>query len=480
MRLSSVLLCLVSVSAILNAQFERTMPLVLRSDSSFLFSPTAPTDTLHIERYLSLVQHQHPEIRIAAAARDRASGAELSAWGLLDPRLTLQAATKSYDGGLKNNELQASLSIPLYWGQRMSLGFRRATAFFDRDYLTSNEGEPSISMSIPLVRNVLTDPVRTAIARTEQGVIAADAAVQERRNLVSLSALSDYYAWAASRARYAIALQLYRIAFTRYQWVSAEILRGERAPIDSVEILQEVFRRRSLLVRTRNAVERSALAVALNIWSESFTSSTMIAQYAPQPLPPPASLDSLRLAFDRERARQRRPELRKLYAEYEQAQFDIRLARESFKPALNAKLSMYSPSWNPQITQLPTFWKAGLDFELPILYRAPAGQEQQAIAQRTQLAALIELQRRRIDNDVLLAAATVNATYEQVLFAQAERIAAEKMVAAEQQLFERGESDLLRLNLRERLLGEAQEREIEALQSHATAWALYRWAIADY
>ncbi len=478
MRFSSLLLCLVLASAVLNAQFERTIPLVLRTDSSFLFSQTAPADTLPIERYLSLVQQQHPEIRIAAAARDRASGAELSAWGLLDPRLTLQAATKSYDGGLKNNELQASL--PLYWGQRMSLGFRRATAFFDRDYLTSNEGEPSISMSIPLVRNVLTDPVRTAIARTEQGVIAADAAVEERRNLVSLSALSDYYAWAASRARYAIALQLYRIAFTRYQWVSAEILRGERAPIDSVEILQEVFRRRSLLVRTRNAVERSALAVALNIWSESFTSSTMIAQYAPQPLPSPEPLDSLRLAFDRERARQRRPELRKLYAEYEQAQFDIRLARESFKPAINAKLSMYSPSWNPQITQLPTFWKAGLDFELPILYRAPAGQEQQAIAQRTSLAALIQLQQRRIDNDVLLAAATVNATYEQVVFAQAERIAAERMVAAEQQLFERGESDLLRLNLRERLLGEAQEREIEALQSHATAWALYRWAIADY
>jgi outer membrane protein TolC len=461
-------------------QFDQALMLLGRPDSSMLFGIYAPSDTLAITPYLLLVQSYHPEIRAAAAALDRARGAERSAWGALDPRLSATLGTKNYENGFKNNEFQASLSLPLYWGQRIMLGYRRATAFFDQDYLTGQDGEPSISLSLPLIRNVLTDPIRTSIGRTEQAVVAAQAALQERRNFLSFTALSEYYTWAAARARLDIAAQLFQVAYVRYQWIQAEIARGERAPIDSVEILQEVFRRRSLLVRARNAFERAALTIWMTLWNDTFSAPSSIARYTPEPLPAPLFLDSLRVEFDRIRARQRRPELQRLNAEFEQTQLDIRLARESFKPTLNAKVSMYSPAPSPTFGQMPAFWKAGLDFELPLLYRAPIGQEQQAIAARTQLEALVQLQQRRVDNEVLIAAMTVNATYQQAILAQAERIAAERMANAEQQLFERGESDLLRLNLRERLLAEAQEREIEALQAHATAWALYRWAIADY
>lgn len=470
----------IAFTTAMQAQFDRAVTLLERPDTSAILPLSKVEDTLSVSRYLWLVQQYHPDIRIAAAGVMRARGAELGAWGALDPRLTGLFATKNYEGGFKNNELTTTLSIPIYWGQRLSFGFRRATAFFDRDYLTTPEGEPSIGLTIPLLRNVLTDPIRTAITRAEQGVIAADAVFQERRNILSYNALSDYYAWTAARARYELAGRLYKLAFTRYEWIAAEIQRGERAPIDSVEILQEVFRRRMLLVRARNQIERAALTVALNIWSSDFTTITQIARYVPDNFPPMEYLDAIRIEFDRARARQRRPELRRLRAEYEQVMYDLRLAREGFKPALNANLGLYSPAWNSSLSQMPTYWKAHLSFELPILYRAPRGQEHTILAQQEQVQALLALQERRIDNEVLMAAATVNATYEQAILARAERIAAEIMVQAEQQLFERGESDLLRLNLRERLFAEAQEREIDALHAHAIAQALYRLAVADY
>lgn len=462
------------------AQFDRATELLEMPDTSAILPLSKAEDTLSVARYLWLVQQYHPDIRIAAAGLSRARGAELAVWGLLDPRITGLFATTNYEGGLKNNELSTTLSIPIYWGQRLSFGYRRATSFFDRDYLTTPEGEPSIGLSIPLLRNVMTDPIRTAITQAEQGVIAADAVFQERRNILSFNALSDYYTWTAARARYVLAGRLYSLAFTRYEWIAAEIRRGERAPIDSIEILQEVFRRRMLLVRARNQIERAALTVALNIWSSDLTTVTQIARYVPSDFPPIEYLDAIRIDFDRVRARQRRPELRRLRAEYEQTNYNLSLAREGFKPALNANIGLYSPAWNSSISQMPTYWKAQLSFELPILYRAPTGQEQTVLAHQEQVRALIELQERRIDNEVLMAAATVNATYEQAILARAERVAAEIMVQAEQQLFERGESDLLRLNLRERLFAEAQEREIEALHAHTIAQALYRLAIADY
>lgn len=201
---------------------------------------------------------------------------------------------------------------------------------------------------------------------------------------------------------------------------------------------------------------------------------------APEPFPALEFIDPLQLEFDRVRARQRRPELQKLQAEYEQLAVEQRLAGEQFKPLINASVNLYTPSWSPPLSQQPTYWKAGLAVEIPLLYRRPQGQREQIRAQLAQLETTIEQLQRRIESDVLLGAANVNATYEQAVLARAERIAAERMVEAERQLFARGESDLLRLNLRERLLAEAQEREIEALQAHATAQAFYRWAIADY
>ncbi|MCX7930726.1 MAG: TolC family protein [Chlorobi bacterium] len=463
----------------LYAQFDTALVLIERPDSSTIaILRSNAADTLWEQRYLDRVRTYHPDIRVAAAGIERARGAHLSAWGLLDPRIRAQYSTKNYYAGTKNTELSTTLQVPLYWGQQLTLGYRRATDFFDTDYTTSTDGEPSIGLMIPLIRNVQTDPTRTAIARTQQGVIAAEAALDERRNSLSLAALNEYYGWVAARARYDIAADLLAIIAERYRWIRSEIQRGERAPIDSVEVLQELFRRRSLLVRARNQVERSVLSVALYVWEGDVQLS--INRYVPEPFPLPIFLDPIRVEFDRVRALQRRPEMRRLQAELEQLSFDVRLVRESFKPSLDAQVSLYSPQWSSDIHRMPRYWKAGINFELPLLYRAPIGQEQQVLAQQTQLYALIEFQRRRIENDVLLAAATVNATYEQVILARAERRSAEIMVEAERQLFERGESDLLRLNLRERLLAEAREREVDALYAHAIARALYRWAIADY
>jgi len=330
------------------------------------------------------------------------------------------------------------------------------------------------------LRNVQIDPTRTSILRAEQARYSAEASYRDRRNLVSFVALNDYYTWAASRARYTVAEQLYLVARDRYRWVIAEIQRGERAPIDSVELLQEVFRRRSLLVRARNQLERSSLVLWLNLWGLEWDRPTRLATFEPEPFPALQFLEPVQIDFDRRRALQRRPELQRVQAEYEQLTIDQRLANEQIKPLLNASVSVYSPAWSQPLSQMPTFWRAGLVFELPLLYRRPLGVSEEVRAQRVQLEASIELLRRRIENDVLIGAANVNATYEQAILARAERIAAERMVEAERRLFERGESDLLRLNLRERLLAEAQEREIEALQSHASAQAFYRWAIADY
>ncbi|MCS7000564.1 MAG: TolC family protein [Bacteroidota bacterium] len=481
MRLSYLLVALSWATGVAYAQFTDALRMIMRKDSSMVLPPTRTPDTLRLDRYLSMVQRYHPELRIAAATVERAQGAELSAWGALDPRLNGVLGTKHDNGQYKNNEFSASLAIPLYWGQRITLGFRRATDFFDRDILTTQEGEPNIGVSIPLLRNVQTDPVRTAIARAEQGVFAANAAFVERRNLLSFSALSDYFNWAAAHARYTVAAQLYEVARIRYEWIKAEIQRGERAPIDSIEILQEVFRRRTLLARARNQVERASFAITLNIWTSEFLSPLAIGNYIPEQFPPQQFLDAVQIDFDRVRARKQRPELQRLRAEYEQVSYDLRLVGESYKPLVNATVGLFSNGWNSMAIRQPSgYWKAGLTFELPLLYRAPIGQEQSIRAQQEQIRALIELQERRIDTDVLVAAATVNATYEQVILARSERIAAEIMVQAEQRLFERGESDLLRLNLRERLLGEAQEREIDALLAHAVAQALYRWAVADY
>ncbi len=474
------LLVVVACSGRLHAQFEDALGILNAADTSVIIKPATQADTFLVVRYLSLVQRAHPEIRIAAAGVQRARGAETAAWGLLDPRITGSMSAKQYSGGIKNNDLYTGLTIPLYWGPQLTLGYRRSTEFFNQDYATSEAGEPSIGLMLPLMRNVHIDPTRSAILRAEQALLGADAAYRERRNLVSYLALSDYFAWAAARARYAVAEQLYVVARDRYRLVVTEIQRGERAPIDSIEILQEVLRRRSLLARARNQLERSTVALWLNLWGIEWERLERLASMAPEPFPALEFIDPLQLEFDRVRARQRRPELQKLQAEYEQLAVEQRLAGEQFKPLINASVNLYTPSWSTPLSQQPTYWKAGLAVEIPLLYRRPQGQREQIRAQLAQLETTIEQLQRRIESDVLLGAANVNATYEQAVLARAERIAAERMVEAERQLFARGESDLLRLNLRERLLAEAQEREIEALQAHATAQAFYRWAIADY
>ena len=115
---------------------------------------------------------------------------------------------------------------------------------------------------------------------------------------------------------------------------------------------------------------------------------------------------------------------------------------------------------------------------MPLLFRDANGQLAEAEIKQQLTDLKLFLLQRDVQAQVDDAASELLANYEQYLVARNERIAAERLENAERELFDRGESDIFRVNFRERFTAQAAEKEVDALAEYYEAVARYRWACA--
>jgi outer membrane protein TolC len=435
-------------------------------------------DTLSLEEVLAIVNANHPKLMEIKLGRNRAEAQIMRAWAGLDPQFSAEIGGKNEKESYKSQTSSATMEIPIYWGPKFIAGWRRNLGLFDEDLNTQISGEMSFGIMLPLWRNILIDKNRASIQKAEQNPTIAEAEILEIRNELFLKASEKYWDWSGSLAKLRIAQDLLAIAEFRLRGITEELNSGERARIDSIEMSQEIQRRRGAFFKARREYEKAGIALSVFLWNNDGTPAAIpqgIAPFNPMDVFP---LDTATYRRDKELALQKRPELIINSAEQNQAEVDTRFARELQKPDISLKILPYSTVQTID-GSIPDY-KVGIQADLPLLFRDARGQTALAEIKQQSLSFKRNSLQREISASVDDAASELIATYEQSLAARDELSAARQMESAERELYDRGEATLFTVNFRERFTVESASREIDARMNFRKAIAYYLWSIAGY
>lgn len=469
-----VIVVLILVSTTVGS--AQTVEFPFRKDSALVISNP---ERLSLEEVFANINAYHPKLVGAQLGIDNAEAQVKRAYGTLDPRLDIELTAKREYDKFKQQTAGADVVVPLYWGQKIFAGWKRNLGFFDQDYTTPLAGEASVGIAIPLWRNIMIDKNRSQILKAEVQPDIAQNELTLTRNELFKKAAEKYWDWVGAYKKFEINNRVLKLALVRADGINEQIQRGERPRIDSVENYQEIQRRLGSLIKARRTYEKMTIAFQLFLWNKEGTPADIPDNVVPTDFPLPTILPLDQYKKDRGDALTRRPEIGLNRAERKIADISRDFANEQWKPDITFKFAPFSEQLNSD--PLKRFdYKVGVDFSMPLLFRDAGGQLAEAeIKQKSTDVKFLMLQ-REVQADVDDAASELLANYEQYLVAKNERVSAEKLEEAERELYSRGESDIFRVNFRERFTAQAAEKEIDALTDYFEAIARYRWAAALY
>jgi outer membrane protein TolC len=440
------------------AQVTRSDSLMMRTSALIGVQVDTIGDPFPFPSFVDAVLANHPVAQQARLVAEQARAELREAWGAFDPRLVATWDQKRFAGTEYFRYLDAEMKFPLPIGADVTIAYNRTMGrFFNPDRRTPNDGTFSAGLSLPLGQRIITDERRTGLQLARAARDAGEAERVSILNRLLFSAAKDYGDWYETWRRRAIAQEGEALADFRLRAVRQRVLNGESAPIDTIEALLELQRRQVTRFEAEAAFYVSTLNLTSYIWDE---------RGRPAALPDDAipvlqglgrgGLDSTQLNALLETATRRNPELLRVQARVRQGEADRLLATQRMIPFAEAKVAGLADRGTDadffNRDRLDNNYKAGLTFSSPLLFLRETGRFGSVGARLERQ----EYERDRLRRDVeydARAAIFELSNLERLLLRQEANVRNARLLRdAEQIRFENGESTLLILNLRERLV----------------------------
>jgi outer membrane protein TolC len=408
--------------------------------------------------FVDVVLANHPVAAQARLVAEQARAELRQAWGAFDPKLVATWDQKRFGGTEYFKYFDAEMKIPLPIGADVTLAFDRTMGrYFNPDRRTTGAGTFSAGISLPLGQRIITDERRTALQQARAARDAGDAERIGILNKLLFSAAKDYGVWYETWRRRAIAQEGEALADFRLQAVRQRVANGESAPIDTIEALLELQRRQVTRYETEASFYVSTLNLTAYVWDS---------EGRPAALPGTAKpvldgvgrggLDSTRIEALIDVATRRNPDLLKVQAKVKQAEAERLLATQGMIPFAEAKLAGLAERGSDETffdrSRLDNNYKAGLSISTPLLFLKETGKFAATGAKLEFQQYERDRLRREIEFDARAAIFDLS-NLERLLERQEANVRNARLLRdAEQIRFENGESTLLILNLRERLV----------------------------
>ena len=405
----------------------------------------------------------HPIARQARLARDQAREELRIARGAFDPTVSASLDQKTFNGTRYYNYVEAELKVPTPVGSDVKLSYERAAGtYIARDRLTPASGLLKLGLSLPVGQRVLTDERRNALVQARALQRVAEADQRAALNKLLQQAAKDYAVWYEADRRRGVAYEGVALAEFRLRAVRARVARGEAAPIDTVEALLEVQRRTVQRYEAEQAYYGASLDVANHLWqADSDASDARPMELAAGTVPSVQGLeeepvDSTQLPAWLHAATRQHPEVLKIAARVDQARAQRLFVAQQAIPFAELSLNALAPQADARALgrggQVDNNYAVGGTVRSPLLFLKERGRftmadqrlDQQTLEQ-ARVGREVELEVRQAVNDLAT-------TYAVLELQRAAVRQARQLLAGEQRRFENGESQLLVVNLRERLV----------------------------
>lgn len=423
-----------------------------------------------------------PKILEAVQKQRRAEAKQFAARGAFDPSFeqnSLFWLNGFYNGSYVDNALVQPLQNS---GGKVYGGYRSGTGSFpvyEDELITHSRGEFNVGVLFPLLRDRNFDERRFKLQDGELGIDLAQTELLLNQVQVQHDAMIAYWRWLAVGQQLTIYEHLLEIAEERDLALKERFASGDIAEISIVENAQNVLKRRALVAQIRGQFEVTALALSLYFRSDD--GKPRIPQRAQLPDAFPLIDDSiiLHVENDIEAALARQMDLARIDIEIEQAQLQLKLGENLFKPKVDVGAKAARDLGQGRASSEGNDVIVEVAVSVPIGRRAARGEISAARARLNEL----EFERQRVQEQLQTTinqlAQSLKAAAEFAEIASQEVTQATRLEQAEQKRALEGASTFFLLNVREENAADSRVRHVVAKLNYFEALANYYAATAN-
>jgi outer membrane protein TolC len=439
------------------------------------FRSTAGKPT-QLSDVIKSTQLYYPSIRAAQARISEREAEALAANGTFDPRI--DGALKSrlggyYDGSVGSAGLYKNLPIlgaEIFTEYSISDG---SFPVYEDRLVTANTGEAKVGLALSLLRDRDIDDERFAILKADLETDIASLSFETAKISIIQKAYVNYTQWLVSARLLEAYQELLNVVVVRGEALVRQVESGDVAEILLIENEQAILQRESLVVEANRQLELSAERLSLFLRDNMglpvyplYDNSLTVPQDQEEFLTLPVSqLVELALA--------NRPDIAAAKVLQEQLQLEVQLAENLAMPKLDLKFYTARDFGEGNINRLGTDNVVEFSFSVPLETRKARGRKASANSRIIELGYDLRLLIDEAERDMRSALVNLRATSTLQEVALRELEVAQTLAEAEARRFGAGTSDYFLLNVRERMLGEAQLRRWQSELSHQIALANY-------
>ncbi len=408
--------------------------------------------------FYELIRQNHPLVKQAGLFGEEARQVLRQARGAFDPKLVSSYDRKEFGNDLYYDHWQNKLAVPLWLaGIDLTVSYNRNNGrYINPEERTPSSGLSGVGLAVPVGQGLLIDARRNAVRQAGLLQNLAEADRVKQVNKILFDAAKTYWEWFLAHRQQLLLTEGYELADRRFRALRERALLGDAAIIDTTEALITVQDR--LVQRQQADVEEqnARLRVSTFLWNANGQPVELPGEARPQdaPLILPGE-GTLQVLVDQ--ANRQHPDLLKLAVKNQQLVLEERFRRAMIQPQLVLSASLLSETptvdtgyeWGSYYSFRPQNYKLGMDFVFPLFLRKERGKLRE-VQVKNQQVVLEQQQTGRLISNTLQAAYNQLRVLADQTGVQLQTIQnQQKLLTAEQQKFDLGESSLFLVNSRE-------------------------------
>lgn len=443
---------------------------------------TGPTTPISLEQVVDAIYQAYPLLSIALSERQIAFGENVQAQGAFDLKLTADSLNTP-QGFYETYRQFAGFEQPLYGGGSLVGGYKLGRGNFEPWYgnrQTNEGGEFFLGMSMPLWQNRAIDERRAELWRSTYGQDLVEPEIRSQLLLFVRDGSIAYWEWVAAGQNYRYAGQLLQLAQDREEQLKRQVEEGDLPEADLTDNQRLIVGRRVKQLDALRKLQLSAAKLSLYLRLPGGMPFVPGPELLPESFPEPAPITRDRLDQDILYAQTRRPELLSLDIARRQLDVDLQQAANLLQPEFDAQFfsSKDVGDPTPKGDKTPYQLEAGVMMAVPLQRRKARGKVAAVEGKIAQWHAKRQFTSDKISVEVQAAVIALDTAFQAIGQARDAIRLNEEMERYETIRLEQGDSDFLRLNLRETATFDARVIEVEALLRYFEAQSEYRAAIA--
>lgn len=445
--------------------------------------PSPPSEPLQLEDVVTSVYASYPALDAVSRERQIAAGKQLTAMGEFDINLLGETINQPL-GYYKNYRHGVGAKQYSWSGAQTFGGYRLGRGFYEpwyKERQTDDGGEFKAGVAVPFLRDRAIDKRRAAVFQARVDRAAAEPQLQLEVIEAIRAASITYWDWLAAGQRATIAEEMLKLATERQKGLQLRVDRGDIAGIELVDNDRLIASRQGKLIESELKLKQASIKLSLFLRDSTGTPLIALPEQLPTELPPLQPLPDVDEAKQVADALSLRPELRLITLDQQRQEIEVRQASNIALPSLDGVLTGsqdLGDSASAKGDKSPFELEAGLQLEVPLQRREARGKLLTAQAKLAQLSAKRTYMVQSIAADVQVSRSAVAAQLAAVEQAVRGVELARQLADAERTKLDRGDSNILLVNLRESAAADAQLLAVDAIASYFIARANLHAAVA--